>query len=381
MKSGNAYIIMVFVLARMFTLNSSAQKIDFNGQIAGWMTVNNSGSTGFQAGARYIPQILFDLPVSKKYKFDGEISADFLGNHTIQGDSSGYTDAKARFYRLWLRFSGERFEIRAGLQKINFGSANMLRPLMWFDRVDPRDPLKLTTGVYGLLGKYYFGNNANIWLWALYGNKQTKGWESVPSDPRRPEFGGRIQLPVPRGEIAFSYHNRQALFPDNWQPPLTGSKTFTENRYGVDTKLDLGVGVWLEGTVAQRSHPDIPDFEKALTIGIDYTFKVGQGLNVMVENMFISTSEILFSSDNSLSLTGLSLSLPVSVITRVSAIVFYDWKNKGWYNFANISFTFDKFSVNIIGFKNPKAFAIFNYYGRGNMFAGYGGQVMLVYNY
>jgi hypothetical protein len=373
--------IIISIAYLLYMPEADSQKIEFNGQASGWMTLNNSGSTGFQAGARYIPQLLLNLPVNKKYKFDGEISADLYGTYTMQGDSSGYTDASAKFYRLWLRFSGERFEVRAGLQKINFGSATMLRPLMWFDRVDPRDPLKLTTGVYGLLGKYYFRNNANIWLWALYGNKQTKGWETVPSNPDRPEFGGRFQLPVPRGEIAFSYHNREALFPSDWQPPLTGPPTFIENRYGLDTKLDLGVGVWLEGTVAQRSHPDIPDYEKTLTIGLDYTFNIGQGLNIIAENMFINTSETFFSSDNNLSLSGLSLSMPVSVITRVSAIIFYDWKNSGWYNFANISFTFDKFAVNLIGFSNPRSFAIFNYDGRANMFAGYGLQIMLVYNY
>jgi len=54
------------------------------------------------------------------------------------------------------------------LQKINFGSATLFRLLMWFDRIDPRDPLKLTDGVYGLLLRYYFHNNTNIWLWGLY---------------------------------------------------------------------------------------------------------------------------------------------------------------------------------------------------------------------
>jgi hypothetical protein len=380
MQNYRIYIIILSTFL-LYRTGADCQKIEFNGQVSGWMTLNNSGSTGFQAGARYIPQLLLNLPVNSSYKFDGEISADLYGNYTIQGDSSGYTDAIAKFYRLWLRFSGERFEVRAGLQKINFGSASMLRPLMWFDRVDPRDPLKLTAGVYGLLGKYYFGNNANIWLWVLYGNKQTKGWESVPSDPHRPEIGGRVQLPVPSGEIAFSFHNRKALFPDSWQPPLTGTTSFSENRYGLDTKLDLGIGVWVEGTIAQRSHPDVPDYEKALTLGIDYTFKIGQGLNIMAENMFINTSETLFSTDNNLSLSGLSISLPLSVITRASAIIFYDWKNKGWYNFANISFTFDKIAINLIGFSNPRSFAIFNYDGRANMFAGYGGQIMIVYNY
>ena len=69
-----------------------------------------------------------------------------------------------------MRYSSDQFELRLGLQKINFGSASMLRPLMWFDQMDPRDPLHLTDGVWGLLARYYFLNNANIWLWGLYGN-------------------------------------------------------------------------------------------------------------------------------------------------------------------------------------------------------------------
>ena len=66
-----------------------------------------------------------------------------------------------------------------GLQKINFGSAVLLRPLMWFDSLDPRDPLQLTDGVYAVLLRYYFPNNANLWAWALYGNDSPKGWESA----------------------------------------------------------------------------------------------------------------------------------------------------------------------------------------------------------
>jgi len=56
---------------------------------------------------------------------------------------------------MWIRLSTKQFELRAGLQKINFGSATLLRPLMWFDKIDPRDPLQLTDGVYALLARYY----------------------------------------------------------------------------------------------------------------------------------------------------------------------------------------------------------------------------------
>ena len=83
---------------------------------------------------------------------------------------SSQVDAAIKAYRLWGRYTGHQFEVRVGLQKIDFGSAMMLRPLQWFDEMDPRDPLNFTTGVYGALGRYYFLNNANIWGWILYGN-------------------------------------------------------------------------------------------------------------------------------------------------------------------------------------------------------------------
>ena len=86
----------------------------------------------------------------------------------------------------------------------------MLRPLMWFDKIDPRDPLQLTDGVWGLLARYYFLNNANIWLWGLYGNEKPKTWEIGKTNQHYPEFGGRFQSPVPKGEAAVSYHFRMA---------------------------------------------------------------------------------------------------------------------------------------------------------------------------
>jgi hypothetical protein len=252
---------------------------------------------------------------------------------------------------------------------------------MWFDRIDPRDPLKLTKGVYGLQGKYFFSNNANIWLWVLYGNKETKGWETIPSRPGRPEFGGRLQLPVPKGELAFTYHNRYGEFPENWQPPVTGDKYFPENRYGFDIKLDLGVGVWFEGFVTNQKHVDLVPYTKALTFGADYTIAIGNGLNFTAEHIVSSSSEKLFSGGEKFSFTGVSAGIPLTVITRISTIIFYDWKDKGWYRFANLSFTYDNICINLIGFWNPDSFKIFNYGSGPNMTAGAGGQVMVVYNY
>jgi hypothetical protein len=371
--------IIAFSLFILFIAELNGQKVEFNGQIAGWGTANSS--PGVQAGARFIPKLTWEIPAGKKFKLDGEFSADTWLSYTYLRDSGAVFDSNAGLYRFWLRFSGERFEIRAGLQKINFGSASMLRPLMWFDRIDPRDPLRLTKGVYGIQGKYTFRNNANIWLWMLYGNKSTKGWETIPSKYKRPEIGGRVQLPVPRGEMAFSYHNRVAEFPADWQPPVTGIRTFPEERFGYDFKLDLGVGIWLETSITHQKQDEIPPFTRAATIGADYTFGIVNGLNITAEQMFYTSSDKAFSKGKNLSFTGFSAGFPLSVITRVSTIVFYDWKNKGFYRFANLSFTFDNLALNIIGFWNPERFGLFNYGAGPNMFAGAGGQVMVVYNY
>ncbi len=360
---------------------SEGQTVKFNGQAAGWITGNYSDGFNYQGGLRYIPKLSLNLPAGEKYTFEGELSGDGYLSYTKSHDTTGIFDADGSLYRFWLRFSGERFEIRAGLQKINFGSASMLRPLMWFDRIDPRDPLKLTKGVYGILGKYYFSNNANIWIWTLYGNRETKGWETIPSKARRPEIGGRVQLPVPKGELAFSFHNRVAEFPDTWPPPAPINRYFPENRFGFDFKLDLGVGLWFESSVTHQNQNEIPPFTSAVTIGADYTIGIGDGLNITAEQMFFNSSERLLEKGDDITFTGISLSMPLSIITRVSAICFYDWKNEGFYRFANLSFTFDNIGINLIGFWNPESFRIFDYGSGINMFAGYGGQVMVVFNH
>jgi hypothetical protein len=377
-SSGTKYILTSAILC-LFFIGLNGQKVEFNGQVAGWGTANSF--PGFQAGARFIPKLTWEIPAGEKLKTDGELSADTYLNYTYMHDSVAAFNSDASLYRFWLRFSGERFEIRAGLQKINFGSASMLRPLMWFDRIDPRDPLRLTKGVYGIQGKYFFKNNANIWIWMLYGNKNTKGWETIPSKYTRPEIGGRIQLPIPKGEMAFSYHNRVAEFPSSWKPPIRGSSTFPEDRFGFDAKADLGVGIWLETAITHQKQNEISPFTKATTIGADYTIGILNGLNITAEQMFYSSSDKLFSKGENFSFTGLSAGFPLSVITRVNAIVFYDWKNNGMYKFANLSLTFDNLTLNFIGFWNPEKFSLFNYGSGPNLFAGFGGQVMVVYNY
>ena len=102
-------------------------------------------------------------------RFDAEVSGNMYGSGDIipfsneEASWDARWDGKVKLYRGWGRVSNDRAEVRVGLQKINFGSAMMLRPLMWFDSMDPRDPLQMTDGVWGAMGRYYFNNNANVW--------------------------------------------------------------------------------------------------------------------------------------------------------------------------------------------------------------------------
>jgi hypothetical protein len=184
--------------------------LSLKGQLSAWMLYNGANDLPFYAGGRYIPQLNYNMRQKKETHIDFEASVNINGSAGFHPFDTIVTTGRIKPYRLWARYSTQQFEVRVGLQKINFGSASLLRPLMWFDQVDSRDPLRLTDGVWGVLGRYYFLNNANIWLWGLYGNKDPKGWELSGTNSHFPEAGGRIQLPVPAGEAALSYHYRIA---------------------------------------------------------------------------------------------------------------------------------------------------------------------------
>ena len=122
-------------------------------------------------------------------------------------------------------------------------------------------------------------NNANIWLWGLYGNNTAKGWETFPTAKKTPEFGGRIQYPVPKGEAALSYHHRMAdcsLLSDTINP----IGDVIENRFGFDAKFDMVVGWWVEASWSTyHKNLGILTYQEILNAGIDYTFGIGNRNN------------------------------------------------------------------------------------------------------
>lgn len=393
MKSGCIHIIVgtAAVLA-IFSNELLAQDVVFKGQAIGWAVtsrmeeINGMGSTDKvwrgQAGLRYIPELQFNVPVKEKYTFEAKASANFWGSGLYWSADSTIWDGDVSPYRAWMKISGDQFEIRGGLQKINFGSASMLRPLMWFDQIDPRDPLQLTDGVWAVLGRYYFLNNANIWLWGLYGNDKTKGWESVPSVRYKPEFGFRVQVPVPGGELATTYHYRVADLGKVMAIPPGAKEHIREKRLAMDGKFDYMVGLWFEATMThQEIHIPEMKYQRALSVGLDYTFGLGNGLNMMTETFTFGISDRPVAGGEEFWFSALSANYSLNIFTGVNAIVFYDWTNKEVYNFINWSWQFDRWSFYVMGFWNPQNFEIYRSLEGANLYAGKGLQFMAVFNH
>jgi hypothetical protein len=331
---------------------------------------------------RYLPEIQFQAPVKKDFSFDAELSANIWGSGLYWSADSMVWEGDIKPYRAWMKFSGDQFEVRGGLQKINFGSASMLRPLMWFDQIDPRDPLQLTDGVWGILGRYYFLNNANIWVWGLIGNDERKGWELIPSVKNKPEFGFRVQVPIPGGELATTYHYRVADVGKVFPIPHGEKSQIREKRLALDGKLDYVVGIWFEATLThQEIH--IPELEwgHALSLGMDYTFGLGNGLNMMTEYFTFGKAERALGGGNNVHFAALSANYSFNIFNNLNGILFYDWTNKDLYNFINWSWQFDKWTFYIMGFWNPQRFNLYQGLEGTNLYAGRGLQFMVVFNH
>jgi hypothetical protein len=351
----------------------TADTLMFRGQLIGWSNVNPGDGLGVQVGLRYLPQLNLQQGFTRGRLLDAEVSANILGTAQVFPAASANARGRLKPYRLWGRYSGKQWELRAGLQKISFGSASLLRPLMWFDQIDPRDPVQFTDGVWGVLGRYYWLNNANVWAWGLYGNARTKGWELSPTVRRQPEYGGRLQLPVPRGELAFSWHQRQAqttlLHPD--------ISLSAERRLGLDVRLDLAVGCWFEASWTRLREP-VGAFRNQLLMnaGLDYTIGVGNGLYLIYEQLLTGNG-----AGEGASLSLLSAAYPMGLSDHFGALVYYDWARGQTYRFINWRRQFDRSSLLMMAYWNPADATLPTQSATQNPYAGYGLQVIYIYNH
>ncbi len=378
----NNFLKFLFFAITAFS-NSEAQQLNSKGQLSSWFIGNESKSIGNQAGIRYIPELSLQKSFKNDHLIDCELSLNGYRIWEASSLSNVNSDGKIKPYRMWLRFFSSQFEARVGLQKINFGSAVLMRPLMWFDKIDPRDPLQLTDGVYGLLLRYYFINNTNIWLWGLYGNEENKGWEIFSSDKNSIEYGGRIQYPFFTGEVAFSYHCRKMdLSKGTVGSSIYSEKIVQENRFALDGKWDIGIGLWFEGAIFHQNTQELLlNNQRIFTLGADYTFGVGNGIHVLSEYFTVEASEKIFQKGDGKKFSAFLADYPVGLIDQVFGILYYDRKNKNLYRFLRWQRIYDNWSFHLIGFWNPNQNLLYQIQTDKNFFSGKGFQVMVVFNH
>jgi len=347
---------------------------DMRGQLSGW-TIENRDQGGWSnsTGLRYIPQIRYRKAFKSNRFFEASVAANgYAAYETLDQDR----DPELELYRLAVRYATPQSEIRIGLQKINFGPAYLLRPLRWFDQLDPRDPLQLTDGVYALRYTYYTPDNASLWAWVLYDNDRLKGNEIFRTTSSEPEIGLRIQYPVWGGEIGATFHTRKA------EAPELNAGGFTENRYALDGRWEPGIGIWFETVHQEQMVADYPyKWQQMVTVGLDYTFGIGSGLYFLLEHMAVALSDSPYQWDNDAHLTAFSLSYPLGLFDSLGAVGYYSWGTKDYYQHLSWQRTYDHIVFQLSGFHYPQSQSNGIESAQSAIGAGYGAQLMVVYNH
>jgi len=356
-------------------------RLEFDGQFSAFGNYSPDNELDMFVGARYIPELDYAIPLDSSKTLDFQVSANIFGATSFSPFYKNTTDGDIDPYRIWARYKGKQFEIRLGLQKIDFGVATLLRPLQWFNQVDPRDPLGLTNGVYGALGRYYFLNNANIWVWGLYGNEKTRGFDAIKTYKNNPEFGGRVQYPVPKGELGVSFHHRTADSEGIFGVP--SFEEIPENRIALDGKWDVEVGLWFEASYIHKTKDvGILTDQTLLNLGMDYTFGIGNGLNVVAEHLVIAYDEDAFQFANNTQLTALNITYPVGLFNNLSTVLYQDWTTDSFTFFMNFEHQFKNLTGYVMAYYNPETQQGVQQNDLvNNSFAGPGFRLMLVYNH
>lgn len=282
MKKKTALVLALLVIGLLLGSSLRGQGLHLKGQLWGSVTRGNDpapGRSDVEETIGYIPTLSLARQFGPLTLADMELAYNLgavLDGAFGTGDSGIVSFDK--LYRLWGRFATEKFELRLGLQKIAFGPGMVLRPLMWFDTLDLRDPTGQTEGVGALRLKWYPWPNLALW-----------GWVVRPDYKNYASPGGRIEYTLGPGEVALTYHYQQRTSLDFAGKSLLPPYNEAENRFALDARLDWKVGLWTEVMIAQATKKWW-DGEKnnlqRVMVGGDYTFPWGNGVYIMVEQLW-----------------------------------------------------------------------------------------------
>ncbi|MFQ6677322.1 MAG: hypothetical protein ACE5D0_03285 [Fidelibacterota bacterium] len=327
-KKVQIIIIILIILPVSVVLSRS---INFTGQssITGF---NNPlySQPSFEYRLQYIPTISLENQYNNSGLFDAEWAIDF--NYTSHFDSLSMTN-----YRSWIRFKSNDVEIRAGIQKLNFGPAKLFRPLQWFDTLNPIDPLQLTPGINAVRFRKEMTQTSYYMMWIIHKTDEMISLEPHQSKNRSNEFGGRYQTLTKYGEIGVTSHFRFI------EP---GVEKLPEFRLALDGSFDMGINSWFESVfIKSKEESGFIDFQQITTIGVDYTFDLGNGFYSSLEAYRYYSSGQNISSSTTEKL-GALFSYPLSIFDNFTSISYYDLELKKSFQYLSWQRAYDNLTLN-----------------------------------
>lgn len=204
----------------------------------------------------------------------------------LWSDSDFRPDLRFEPYRAWAAASWKNTELKAGLQHIRMGVAQIYRPLQWFDDLVPGAFLQDSQGVMAINFSHFFPN-PELRVWALPGTGEKLGTQVYATPKGTWEYGGRVGVSSFLGETGLSFDLRETdLY-------AAESLPVRDYRIGLDQRVDGFMGGWLEAELSvldddiwwsgQGNNPLNRYYSGAATLGGDYTFGLGNGLYTLAE--------------------------------------------------------------------------------------------------
>lgn len=358
----NGFLLLITIFS--FHSITLSQAYPVKGQfIASGLTSNDipDSWSSYETIIGYIPTLSLKKEMSNDQLVDAEWAYHLKRYYT--GDS--LFNFIANNHRLWIRYSSDKIEARFGIQKIVFGPTQILRSLSWFDTFDLKDPSGQTNGVESFRLRWFPSNNIAIWSWLINNDVDTLS------------FGGRAEISSEIGEFGFTYHqdpSRTMQLVGQTNIPVFNS----QNRIALDYRFDGFIGFWNESVLIKSYRSNI----KMVSIGVDYTLPILNGILVMTESMYIQSKYNNIQSNQNFSV--FMASIPIGMIHQLMYISQMDWKEDKTYQYLRWSSTYDAYSLNMIISMNPKR----NQYGipvsllpKSLSGFGTGIQFMFIYNH
>lgn len=345
----------------------------FLGELSMTSAASGTSKDEINIVTRYLPALEYQNTLSDGWDYDMEVRWQIQWGGQL--DTLMDVGVVADPYRVAINLQSAHSEYVIGLQKINFGPARLLRPLMWFDSINPTDPLELTSGVTGISGKFYHASGWVSQAWVFLPDDPI-GWEGFADQKGTFETGGRLSIPNDLGQLGVSTHWRIAdaasISPND--PDLY------EGRIGVDGFWDIGIGLWVESVYKNQQFSDSPFMEQLqTTLGADYTFWVGNGILLTTEHMSINIWDSPYIEDTNVLISTLMASYSPTLFDQLSFMLFVDWESETPLAYMSWGQTYDSFRFNLGAFYTDNTQV--NGTGINSDLSGRGIQLTVAYNH